>query len=87
MTEFSKATQILATLYTDFKNDDEWLDFMSYNDIGLPLSYFYNEGLCEPTDEGIVSIEETWLVFLAALGLEDTGFEDIYAVLKAAEAK
>jgi hypothetical protein len=87
MTDYSKVTEILATLYSDFQNDVEWEDFISYNDLGLPLAFLYNQGLCEPTDQGVLHIEETWLLFLAALSIEDTGFEDIYDVIRTAEAK
>jgi hypothetical protein len=87
MTKFSVQAEILATLYSDFQDEEDWEDFISYNDLGLPLAFLFNRGLCEPTEEGISQIKETWKLFLSELQIEDQGFEDIYDVIRFAESQ
>ncbi len=76
MTDFTKVCEILGVLYTNYKEDDEFKDFIDFNDLGLPLAYFASEKLCEVSDDGARYIMETWLLFLKGLGLEDTGLWD-----------
>jgi hypothetical protein len=86
-TDFSNKVSILADLYANYRNDPNLRDFIDYNDLGLPLTFLAVEGLAEITSEGAEYIEETWLLFMASLGIEDTGFEDLDSVLTAAENK
>ncbi len=76
MTDFTKVCEILGVLYTNYKEDDEFKDFIDFNDLGLPLAYFASEKLCEVSDDGARYIMETWILFLKGLGLEDTGLWD-----------
>jgi hypothetical protein len=80
-TDFSNKVTILAELYVNYKNDANFRDFIEYNDLGLPLAFLAGEGLAEITNTGIDYIEETWLLFLSALEIEDTGFEDLNEIL------
>lgn len=82
-TEFDKKALILAELWIDYKNDAEFEDFMQYNDVGLPLAFVYTEGLVEFKNAGAMFIEETFDLFLATLGIEDTGFETLEDILAA----
>ena len=76
-TDFSKKVEILGQFYQNYKDDNVLADFMEFNDLGLPLAFLAAENLCQITDEGIPYIEETWMLFLAGLELEDTGFETL----------
>ena len=76
MTDFTKVCEILGVLYANYKEDEEFKDFIDFNDLGLPLAYFASEKLCEVSDDGARYIMETWLLFLKGLGLEDTGLWD-----------
>lgn len=84
-TDFSNKVSILADLYANYKEDPHLKDFVEYNDLGLPLAFLAVEGLAEITQEGSEYIEETWLLFISALDIEDTGFEDLDSVLRYAE--
>lgn len=80
-TDFSNVVNILGQLYINYKGQEDFEDFIDYNDIGLPLAYLASEGLCEINDDGQRYITETWNLFLAALEIEDTGFkllEDLF---------
>jgi hypothetical protein len=84
-TEFSNKVAILAELYVGYKNDNNMKDFIEYNDLGLPLAFLAVEGLAEITEVGFDYIEETWILFLAALEIEDKGFEQLEDMFKLAQ--
>jgi hypothetical protein len=73
MTDFTKVCEILGSLYSNYRDDDELDDFMDFNDLGLPLAYLSAENLCQVSDDGARYIMETWNLFLQSLNLEDTG--------------
>jgi hypothetical protein len=85
VTDFRNICNILGKLYSVYKEDEEFKDFIEFNDLGLPLAYFVAENLCEVSDDGARYITETWLLFLAGLNLEDTGWSDLEEVFESAE--
>jgi hypothetical protein len=77
-TSFSNKTNILADLWSDFKDDEQFKDFIEYNDMGLPLAYFLSNDIVKPTVIAEGFVNETFLLLLAALEIpEDTGFESL----------
>ena len=84
-TEFEGKITILGELYNNYKEDKTFKDFIEYNDLGLPLAYFASEGLVTLTDMATRFILESWDLFIAALEIEDTGFdtlEDVFFAVK-----
>ena len=78
MTEFTNKVKILAELWIDYRDDEQFEDFCEYNDLGLPLAYLTDNGLATSTELGNKYIQETFDLFLAALEIEeDTGFESL----------
>lgn len=73
--------RILAELWMDYRGDVEFQDFIEYNDLGLPLAYAISEGIVEKTDIASNFINEAFDILLAALGVEDTGFESLEDML------
>jgi hypothetical protein len=65
----------------DYRGDVEFQDFIEYNDLGLPLAYAISEGIVEKTDIASNFINEAFDILLAALGVEDTGFESLEDML------
>jgi hypothetical protein len=86
-TDFSNICDILGKLYMQYRDDDQFSDFIEYNDVGLPLSYLSSENLCEPSDDGQRYIVETWDLFLTALNIKDTGFTTLEEMFAAAGEK
>ena len=84
MTSFSDILNILGQLYSNYKEDENFKDFIEYNDMGLPLAYLASEGLCDVTPDGGRYITETWSLFIDMLGVEDTGFENLDDLFEAA---
>lgn len=84
MTNFSSKCSILGEIWEDHREGKEFVDFVEYNDLGLPLAYLNSEGLAVPTSDGMRYIEETFDLFLSSLNVNDTGFNDLNEVMTAA---
>jgi hypothetical protein len=85
MTPFESMCIILGDLWLNYKYDEEFEDFIGYNDLGLPLAYMISEDISKPNELGVKYVEETWLLFLASLEIEDTGFsslQEIFSTIK-----
>ena len=77
-TPFSNRVAILADLWMNHRDDEEFEDFVEYNDLGLPFAYGLANNLISKmsvTGEGLIN--ETWDLFLGGLEIEDTGFDNI----------
>jgi len=80
-TDFKNKCIILGDLWLNYRQQDLFEDFIEYNDMGLPLAYMISESIAEPTELGSKYVEETWDLFMAAMEIEDTGFESLDQVL------
>lgn len=76
-TPISSRAEILGDLWVNYRDEEEFKDFMEYNDLGLPLSYAYTSKMIELNAEGEQLVSETFDLLLAGLGYEDTGFESL----------
>jgi hypothetical protein len=77
--------EILADLWMNYRDDEEFTDFISYNDLGLPLAYVLAHDIVKATALSNTFIEETFELLLSGLGVEDTGFESLNDLLEIAE--
>ena len=83
-TTFSNKCHILADLWMNYRTEEEWEDFVEYNDLGLPLAYILENGIAVKNDESVKFINETFDLLLGAVGIEvDQGFEDYEELLEA----
>lgn len=76
-TTFENKCNILGELWMDYRTDEQFKDFLEYNDIGLPLAFLIAEGLVQPLDLAKSMIHESFDLLLAALEREDSGFESL----------
>ena len=76
-TKFKHKCDILADLWVAYKGDEEFEDFISYNDLGLPLAYAISTEIVEKTDKAKNFVNETFDVLLESLGLEDEGYTSL----------
>jgi hypothetical protein len=83
LTPFSDQCVILADLWLNYRHEEQFTDFMEYNDIGLPLAYAVANKVAEVTPTGESLIEETFSLLIEGLGLDDTGFDSLDEVLSA----
>jgi hypothetical protein len=75
-TTFDNKALVLGQLWINYKMEDEWVDFVEYNDLGLPLAFAFAEGIINHTPTLEQYINETWDLLLEGMELDDTGFED-----------
>jgi hypothetical protein len=76
-TPFSNRAEILGELWMDYRTDEEFKDFIDYNDLGLPLAYAYAEKIIDQTPLLEQYVNESWELLLEGLGVEDIGFESM----------
>lgn len=84
MTDIDVQIDILGNFYLNYKDDSSVIEFIEFNDIGLPLAYLASEGLCKPTDQAIIYIQETFNMLLGVMGIEDIGFDSLDHLLSTA---
>lgn len=78
LTSFEDACSILAELWINHKEEKTFEDFISYNDLGLPLAFLIDSELVTPTEVARKYVEETWIILLKSLDIdEDTGFNSL----------
>ena len=85
MTSFEDICSILGELWMNYRNTPDFDDFVSYNDLGLPLAYSISTNIIEASQMSQSYIEETWLLFIESLRIQDIGFETLEQVFKAGE--
>lgn len=87
-TSFENKCEILSELWLNYRDDDDFRDFVVYNDISLPLSFMISENIIEKTGEMAESyIEETFSLLLKAVGVEDLGFQTLDGMLESVEGE
>ena len=77
--------EILADVWMNFRDDTEFVDFIEYNDLGLPIAYAIANGIVEMTPKAQGFIDESFDLLLAGLGVEDSGFENLDEIMEAVE--
>ena len=85
-TSFSGNTEILAELWMNYRQDEEFSEYVAQNDLGLPLAYAISEGFVEVSKKAKVFIEQSFEALLAHLEIEDDGFGSLDELLDFAEA-
>lgn len=80
-TKFSSRCEILGDLWVAYKGDPEFEDFISYNDLGLPLAYAIATEIVTPTPKAEMFVNETFELLLSGLELSDEGFDSLDDIL------
>jgi hypothetical protein len=81
-TTFSNKCEILTDIWENYEDSEALKDFISFNDIGLPLAYAHTHKYAMLSAQGIASVEETWKLLLETIGTEDYDFENFSEVLE-----
>lgn len=81
-TPFETRCDILSDLWIEYKEEPQFRDFVSYNDLGLPLAFLVSENLVTPNDKAIMMVNETFILLLRSLEIEeDAGFDSLEDLL------
>lgn len=73
-TPLTDQAKILAEFFTDYRFEPDWVDFVTYNDLGLPLAYLVASGLVvQITEDGAKLIGETFNMLATIVGASPDG--------------
>ena len=84
-TPFSSKCEILGELWLKYRSEEEFEDYIEYNDLGLPIAYAIANDIVKPTDMAKSFVEETFDLLLASLEIEDEGWENLDELLSIAK--
>lgn len=84
-TTYSNKAIILGELWLNYRDDEEFTDFIDYNDIGLPVAYAIANDIVISTPIAEQFINETFILLLNALGIDDVGFESLNDLFEASD--
>lgn len=76
-TTFQNKCNILSELWMNYRHDQNFEQFISYNDLGLPLAYILSSGIANATEASERFVGETFNLLLSSLEVDDTGFETL----------
>lgn len=79
--DFADKAGVLGQLWIEFRGDEDFSDFMEYNDLGLPMAYMVAEGLikeCSPVGDDLIN--ETFSMFLALLEVKESDFDVLESI-------
>ena len=80
-TTFGDKCAILSELWLNYRDDEQFADFVEYNDLGLPLAYAVDSSIIESNDRVATFINEAWDLLLSGLELQDVGFRTLEEML------
>lgn len=80
-TTFNNKCKILAELWMDFRDVKEFQDFVSYNDLSLPIAFAIDQDLVKPGNGIKAFIDETFDLLLTSLEIEDQGYKELDEML------
>jgi hypothetical protein len=78
--DFKKKCNILNQVWTDYRFEVDFQDFIEYNDLGLPLAALIDEEIVSATPRAEVYVEETYILLLHALGIEEKDYDSLEAM-------
>ena len=81
-TPLNKQAEMLADLWLNYRSDEDFQDFIQYNDLGLPLAYALSAGIIQPTEKVEAFVNETFMLLLSGMEIdEDTGFDNLNDII------
>jgi hypothetical protein len=84
-TSFENKCTVLAELWLNNRDEEQFTEFIDYNDLGLPLAYILENKIADLNESSERYINETFGLLLELLEIEDQGFEELDELLSAAE--
>lgn len=78
--DFKAKCGILNQLWSDFRHDEEFEDFIEYNDLGLPIAALIDEEIVTSTPRAEIYVDETFSLLCAALEIEEQDYDSLEAM-------
>ena len=77
-TYYDKQIDILDEVFMGYRYDENFEEFIDFNDAGLPLAHLIHDGIVESTPMAEELIRESFGLLLEMFGIaEDTGFKSL----------
>jgi hypothetical protein len=83
-TPYLSKAKILADLWLHYRKDEDFIDFIEMNDIGLPLAYAISEGIVKSSTSAEKYLNESFELLTTVLDIDDIGFETLDDLLTCA---
>ena len=83
--EFLGKCNVLGELWLNYRDDEQFTEFIDYNDLGLPLASILENKIAVLNESSERYINEAFGFLLELLEIEDQGFEELDELLSAAE--
>jgi hypothetical protein len=80
-TDFNTKCEILADLWLNYRDEEEWKDCIDYSDLGLPLAYMLANGIVEKSPIGENFVLEAWDLMLSTAGAPDGEYDTLDDIL------
>lgn len=81
-TDYKTRCEILTDLWIEYRTEETFEDFIEYNDIALPLAFCISNRIVTSTPKAEMFVNESFELLLAAIGIEDEGFESLNDLLE-----
>ena len=69
---FFRKCEILGELWLNYRNDEQFQDFIEYNDLGLPLAYAFANEIAKETELAERYVNESYELLAESLGVSGT---------------
>jgi hypothetical protein len=69
---FFRKCEILGELWLNYRNDEQFRDFIEYNDLGLPLAYAFANEIAKETELAERYVNESYDLLAESLGVSGT---------------
>jgi hypothetical protein len=80
-TSFENKCKILAELWNEMRDAEDFEDFIEFNDVGLPLAHVLVNNAATANEASREFINETFELLLDDLYIEDKGYSKIRELL------
>lgn len=87
MTTFENKCVILSSIWVDYQDDVDFVDFILDHEIALTLANAIDEGAMDTTPMTSDLINVAYGALLAGFGLADAGFEHMDDLMTAIQAR
>ena len=76
-TSYENKVDILADVWTNYREEEAFADLFAYADISFPLAFMLKAGIVDTTERAEGFINEAFDILLDVVGIDDEGFDNL----------
>lgn len=82
-TNYDKQIEILNEVWYHHRDEEQFFDFVDFNDVGLPLAHLIHKGIIQSTPMAEELVRESFGLLLALFNInDDTGFDSLSKIMQ-----